>query len=92
MLPPISSHQKIPLLQLQSAKSFWGGGKRFWDEEAKEASESSLLGVISWAICLRVSWGSNLSWRMRGINSGGRLDPFHRILQPDLRKMVKKSV
>ena len=91
MPPPISSHPRI-LLQLQLAKSLWGGGKQFWDEEAKEAIESSLLGVISWAICVRILWGSNLSWRMRGINSGGRLVPFHRILGLNLRKMVKKSV
>ena len=91
MLAPISSHPRI-LLLLQSAKCLWGGEKRFWDEEAKEASESSLLGVISWAICLRILWGSNLSWRIRGIKSGGRLVPFHRILGLNLRRMLKKSV
>ena len=53
--------------------------KRSWDEEEKEAIESSLFGEISWAICLRILWGSNLSWRIRGIKSGGRLVLSHRI-------------
>jgi hypothetical protein len=65
--------------------------KLSWDdEEKKEAIESSLLGTISCAICFRILGGKVLSWRIRGINSGGRLVPFHRILNY-LRRTGGKS-